>query len=682
MMIIKQKSILIICFSIACQLLTCQLFGQAMAKKDTVDWERDLQTVVITGQFLPTDIRKTVQNVRILDQKIIERQAAVSLGDLLATQPNIKITNDPILGGAISMNGLNGQNFKILIDGVPVVGKQNGSMDINQILLSGIKKIEIIQGSQSVMYGSDAAAGVINIITAPNAQKKYVATVQGQYESQGMHTENIQLGFNHSKFNVQVIGNMLNFNPDSIGTTRDQVWNPKRQYSAQLNTIFRPNDLLKFSLNTRFLDEKVVNVGDVIRPNYKPYAFDDQYFTKRVNANLSSEYSGLKNHSIQTTMGYDGFFRRKQRDRFNFHDSSTETVVGEQDTASSIGWLARATIASDFSHSKLNYQVGLENFYEQATGNKIKKTDTLSKFAKINNFSIFTNLQYQPIERLKLQIGARLNNNDNYGKAFIPSFSAFYKLNKQFDIRASYAYGYRSPDLKELYFEFIDINHYVIGNQYLRPESSRNLWGQITHKISKENYELKCNLDVFHNTIYDKIALVQIGKGNEYGYKNFYNWKTAGASVGANFTYKNILSLSTTVLYTGYYNTTSKDSSDYATLLWTPDVVNEFWVNLLPSKSLIFTIWHKFNGYLPQYIENDKNQIMIGGIGSWNNLNMSVSIKPIHRIQVTLGAKNLADVKQIAYSALGEPHAGTSTTRDISLGRSFFISTKIDLGSK
>ncbi len=182
-MIIKQKSILIICFSIACQLLTCQLFGQAMAKKDTVDWERDLQTVVITGQFLPTDIRKTVQNVRILDQKIIERQAAVSLGDLLATQPNIKITNDPILGGAISMNGLNGQNFKILIDGVPVVGKQNGSMDINQILLSGIKKIEIIQGSQSVMYGSDAAAGVINIITAPNAQKKYVATVQGQYET-------------------------------------------------------------------------------------------------------------------------------------------------------------------------------------------------------------------------------------------------------------------------------------------------------------------------------------------------------------------------------------------------------------------------------------------------------------------------------------------------------------------
>lgn len=666
---------------LAFQWIPSPLISQSL-NKDSVDWERNLQTIVITGQFLPTDIRKTVQNVRILDQKIIERQASISLGDLLATQPNIKINNDPILGGAISMNGLNGQNFKILVDGVPIVGKQNGSMDINQILLAGVKKIEILQGSQSVMYGSDAAAGVINIITTPNNQKKYAATIQGQYESQGLHTENVLLGMNSEKLNIQLIGNYLEFKPDSSGSGRDQIWNPKKQYAAQFNTVYKPIDKLKLNLNSRFLDERVVNLGSVVRPQYKPYSIDDQYFTKRLNINFSGDYSGVKNHSIQTTVGYDGFFRRKNRDRFNFFDSSTETVVGEQDTASSIGWLARATIASDFAQSKFNYQFGLENFYEQATGNKIRKADSLSKFAKINNLSVFSNLQYQPISKLKIQAGARLNKNDNYGYAFIPSFSMFYKINSSFDARVSYAYGYRSPDLKELYFEFIDVNHYVIGNQYLKPESSRNLWGQIAYKYTKENYEIRSNLDGFYNSIYDKIALVQIGKGNEYGYKNFYNWKTAGGSINASFIYKNRLSFTTTLLYTGYFDTASKDSSNYKTLLWTPDVVNEFWVNILPAKSLIFTIWHKYNGYLPQYIETDNNQIMLGGIGSWNNLNISLSIKPIKRIQLTIGAKNLTDVKQIAYSATGEPHSGTTTTRDISLGRSFFIATKIDLGSK
>ena len=654
----------------------------ALSAKDTVDWNSTLQTVVVTGQFLPTDIRKTVQNVRILDQKIIERQGAVNLGELLAVQPNIKINNDPILGSSIALNGLNGQNLKILIDGVPVVGRQNGSIDVNQILLSGVKKIEIVQGAQSVMYGSDAAAGVINIITNGGGAKQFHGSLQGQYESQGLHTENLTLGFTAKRINMQVVAGLLNFSPDSTGISRDQVWNPKQQQTAQFNFGFQVSDALKLSLNSRYLQENISNKGPVIRPTFKPYAFDDRYRTQRANASLQAVYSGLKHHVINASLGVDGFFRKKNTDRLNFADQSVVPVMGEQDTSSVTGWLLRATIASDYD-SPFNYQLGFEHTYETAAGRRIKATDATTGNATINNSSLFTNLQYQLLKNLKLQLGARLNKNDNYGMAFVPAFSSVYHVTPTSDLRFSYAHGFRSPDLKELYFEFIDVNHYVIGNPNLKAESSRNVWGQWSKKVNfRADQCLKFSVDGFYNTIKNRIALVQVGTGNQYGYVNFYDWKTAEGSATAAYTHDNLFSVSSTLVYTGYFNTLSKTSPDYNSLLWTPDVVSEIWVNVWKAKSAIVTVWHKFNGYLPQYLENDKGEIEQGGIGSWHNLNCSFSIKPVKQLQVSLGVKNLADVRQIGFSAIGEPHAGAEKTRDISWGRSFFVSAKIAIGSK
>lgn len=124
----------------------------AQMQPDTITWNKNLDQVVITAQFTPTDTRETVNSVRVLNRKIIEQRSVVNLQELLQTEANIRLSQDPILGSDISVNGLKGENLKILIDGVPVVGRLNGSIDAGQIPLSSIQKIEIIEGAQSLIW--------------------------------------------------------------------------------------------------------------------------------------------------------------------------------------------------------------------------------------------------------------------------------------------------------------------------------------------------------------------------------------------------------------------------------------------------------------------------------------------------------------------------------------------------
>merc|ERR1711965_356759 len=99
--------------------------------------------------------------------------AAVTLKDVLVNQNNIRVAQDNVLGSSMSLQGMSGQNIKILIDGIPVIGRLNGNIDISQINLNTIERIEIIEGPLSVNYGTDALAGTINLISQKNKKNGF-----------------------------------------------------------------------------------------------------------------------------------------------------------------------------------------------------------------------------------------------------------------------------------------------------------------------------------------------------------------------------------------------------------------------------------------------------------------------------------------------------------------------------
>ena len=136
---------------------------------------KELSEVVVTGQYKPQSAQASVYQVRTISKERIQKQGATKLQDVLSNELNIRFSQDAATGGSdITMMGLKGQNVKILVDGLPMTGRQGTSneININQIDINSIERIEIVEGPMSVVYGADALAGVINIITRKTSAAK------------------------------------------------------------------------------------------------------------------------------------------------------------------------------------------------------------------------------------------------------------------------------------------------------------------------------------------------------------------------------------------------------------------------------------------------------------------------------------------------------------------------------
>jgi outer membrane receptor for ferrienterochelin and colicins len=125
----------------------------------------NMSEVVVTAQLIPERADKSIYKINVINSRQIELKAATNLTDLLSTESNMRISQGGILGSSLSLQGLSGENVKFLVDGVPVVGRLNGNIDLNQLNLYNVDHVEIIEGPMSVIYGSNAIAGVVNIIT-------------------------------------------------------------------------------------------------------------------------------------------------------------------------------------------------------------------------------------------------------------------------------------------------------------------------------------------------------------------------------------------------------------------------------------------------------------------------------------------------------------------------------------
>jgi outer membrane receptor for ferrienterochelin and colicins len=131
-----------------------------------------LKGAVILDQIEPGKLERSISNVKVINSKTIEQMAAADLNDVISRQLNIRISRDNSLGSStINLMGISGQNIKIMIDGVPVNGRLFDQLDLSQLNLQDIERIEIIKGPMSIAYGTNSLGGAINLVT-----KKYLLT--------------------------------------------------------------------------------------------------------------------------------------------------------------------------------------------------------------------------------------------------------------------------------------------------------------------------------------------------------------------------------------------------------------------------------------------------------------------------------------------------------------------------
>jgi len=660
-------------------LLTCQLglAQQVLSLSDTLE----LPTIVVTAQFTPTDSRETVNTVRIIDHNTIERKGATNLLELLQSEVNLRVSHDAILGSGLSINGLQSENVKILVDGVPVIGRLNGGIDLTQLPLQNVRQVEIIEGAQSLLYGSAASAGVVNLVTKGSQIYKVQTDLSSSVESNGYQRLQAMAGVDWGAPSISLSGGLINFDPKAGGSTRDQLWNPKRQKNARASLGYSTGDKMNLKATISHMDEEVKNLGEIRRPDYKPYSLDDYYSTIRTDYSVHAEYWLKKNLYWQTTGASNDYKRIKNSYRLDIEEGGSELVEGQQDSARARGRLFRSTVASDDRDRKWNYLIGLEYYRERAEDARISSPEVSEEgTASITDLGVFGSVKYVLSKELLFQSGLRGISNSRYGEALTPSIWLSWKPSKQFDLKASYARGFRSPSLKELYFNFVDINHFILGSGDLLPEYSHNLRVDVSRSQElNSGWSLKASTSAFYNAINNRIVLAEYDV-SKFSYQNLEQWKSSGAGIELSVRKGKKFKVRSNFIYTGYYNDISGEDK-ISELLWSADWANELSIDLCKETSL--TIWHKYTGKTPYYFLQDDETIR-GEAGDWHLINISANTQWFqNRVHLTTGIKNILDVTEIKSSrASGGAHAGQSGTSPVHWGRSFFVELKVKLHSK
>jgi len=651
-----------------------------------------IEEMVVTGQMQQTSISDAVQNVQIINAKKIEQMGAQNLTQLFKNELNIQLSSDPVLGSGMSLQGISGENVKLLVDGVPVIGRLNGTVDLDQINIQNIEKIEIIEGPLSVNYGSDALAGTINIITKKNTSQKLSGKAYAYYESNGTYNTQLNLStkFKRTTISADINRNYFDgwrtdekpFHTEKLriaDSLRHKLFKPREQIYGGVKLHQRINHLkhengLYLTADLRIFDEVIENRGTPLKP-YHLKAFDDSYHTMRFDNSVSIVGRLAKKWSINSANAYN-FFQRKKNTYVNDLTTLNRTLAAatEQDTSAFDLLLSRTSFV--YNHSKKwQMEMGYDVNFESSRGKRIDGDK-----ASIGDYALFITSEYTAWNKLTIKPGLRASYNSTYKSPIIPSLFLKYNITKNNQLRLSYSRGFRAPSLKELYFMFVDINHNIQGNQNLNAETSNNYQLSLRTDYEKGRCRFVFTNQFFFNDLSQLITLVQV-QNTEYSYANLFRAQTYGYTMNANFIRKSLsidAGLSLKARKTQIY----ANESPRATSFYPEIKVNPTYTFNKINTSI--SVFYKYTGRLPNLLMQADGTVIETKRDDFHMLDATISSFFWKRkIGLTVGVKNILDVTSInGQSGSDGAHSVGGSTILIGMGRTYFCSLTINLNTK
>ena len=667
------------------------------ANLEIIENVNQLGDVVITGQFTPQSLRNSLYKVRVVNQKSIAQKAPSDLQSLLNTEIGIRISNDMALGESdFELMGMSGNNVKVLIDGVPMVDRGSTKQSLSQIDVNTIEQVEIVEGPMSVVYGTDALAGVINIITKKaktNTEKNQIsvsARVQEEsmgkeydfFRDKGVHNQSVNASFAFKK-GLYIDGSFArNTHGGWTGsaTGREKTWAPKDQFLYN-GTLGWKNKKLHAWYRFSYLDETIYN--PVNPTDLKPTQISDRdYLTDR------------KMHNAQLTWQPNNGFTLNVIGSLQNYKRRTKTVV--TDTSTGEAWLSSEESSQDVSKydaqflsataawtiaPTLSLQPGIEYNHDQGSGGRINGEPAVSTLAA------FLSAEWKPLSWLNLRPGMRsIVWSDYKAPWIIPSFLTRINLCSTMDLRFSYAYGFRAPTLQELYFSFHNANHNIDGNPDLKAEYSNNFTLSYTWRIlHSEKIRLTSTLSGFYNDFRDRITTAQsIEDPTLTTYYNIDKYKTTGGSFENTFWWNN-LQINAAFMLVGRYNSLTDNElfvgDDLPEFRFSPEFSSSITYQL-PKIKTNLNVFYKFTGSRNEYRYNSTDgTYYLGGLASYHWADVSLS-QPISKyLIINAGVKNLFNITTVDNTSGGSGHSANGGYSLMGCGRSFFVGLNINFNN-
>ena len=447
-----------------------------MVRKDSsaIDRTYNLNPVVVTGSGHHQRLKSTATPVRVLSSQEISEQGITTFdGALTRMMPQASMAPNA-MGTFLRLNGLGNKYILILINSQKLSGDISNNVDLNRINMARVKRIEVLDGAASSLYGSDAIAGVINIITDQPTQNLISITSDTKVSGHGIMTEAVSLDIYKNGF-----GSYTSFSHDQADSyqTNDEEYvkgsEPQTQKTiAPFFTGYRSNIIgQKFTyaptqhlaLNAGLdYSYKITNRPETRSDITGGTDYEMRY--KGLRWNVGGIYKFTNRHSLQADFTVDRFRYGKE------YDVETKTYqIGDyvQSKKQRMMEGELKAILGITTHSTTIFGADWRKDYLVATsGNIDQHVSTLAAYAQH---------EMKFLKDFTATFGLRYTHHETFNNHLTPKLSLMYAPGS-FRFRATYSAGFRAPGLDELYYHYYAVNRgkpqISFGNQDLKPEDS------------------------------------------------------------------------------------------------------------------------------------------------------------------------------------------------------------------
>ncbi len=335
-------------------------------------------------------------------------------------------------GQGIQLQGMDAEHTLIMIDGVPLVGRSAGTLDLSRIAVGNIRQIEIVKGASSSLYGSEALGGVINIITK-KPENGYQGNANYRYGTFNSHDTGVNLSYKKNRFGVTAFANRFSSTGyDLVDTDETQTVTPFSNYTFSAKLGYSFSEKTKFTVSGRYYFQDQDNVASAILTGES--RIDEWNVQARLQHQFNEKWSS---HLEVYTTRY----------------KAEEYLNDETGAAFSSSYFNQLLALPEL---RTIYTINPKHSLIFGTGWRHESLDRTDFFGTPEFNSQYGYIQYDgnPAEKLNLIIGARFDHHSEYKSQFSPKLAVRYNISEKTTVKAAIGYGFKAPDFRQLYFDF------------------------------------------------------------------------------------------------------------------------------------------------------------------------------------------------------------------------------------
>ncbi|WP_421920778.1 TonB-dependent receptor [Marinifilum sp.] len=421
-----------------------------------------LGEIVVTGTGTAHHLKTAPVQTELISKKTIASIGASDFNDLMMNVSPSFDFNPGTMGSFMTINGLGNDFILVLVDGKRMYGDVGGNNDLNRINPDDVERIEVVKGASSLLYGSDAIAGVVNIITEKSKQKVNVSNTSRirEYRTyQQSNTVDLNLGkfswngnFNHKRSDGWQLS-PFEIDDDELVETEAKAQNKYKDKTFSQCLTFRATDKLEVYAGNSYYEKDMYRPQSVGKYGYH---FTDKTFE------VGAKYLLNKRDYLSVDYNYDRFrYYYRYNQEYKDYMPGDKSINNDQRMNN-----VRFKFVKEISkNNKLT--IGEDYLEEKMVSNRLKEGR-----AESHTISVYAQDEMTFFDKLNIVAGARVVKHKEFGSAFTPKVSLLYKLD-QFNFRGTYGYGFKAPTLRELYYAYEKRGNLFLGNTDLDPQKSQ-----------------------------------------------------------------------------------------------------------------------------------------------------------------------------------------------------------------